>query len=540
MAGMESRQPVSQIITFWPLLFAAAGFAFSLTQPWSFYSNQNQYYLHGLARAGYGDLATDWLANTADPTPIFSQLIASSYSWVGLWPLNLLFFALGMLAFLSLMAIGQTLPFWPAQRSAQWLVAGGLTLIFSAIVRCASVGIVGVDYPWYAQAGIANQYLLGAGLQPSVFGVYLLVSLAAYLHDQPRLAALAIAVTATMHSTYLLTGALLVGGYLADLVWRGRSRQAIITGGLALLGVAPILAYVLSTFRPSSLGEFREAQEILAWVRIPHHTRVAQWLDLVAGVQLLAMVAAGYLCRRSRLAAVLGLPAAGAIALTLIQVLSANATLALLFPWRLSVVLMPLASLVGIIILGHGIERLLWPGLVRMLAGLCFAVAVLGAVIVDWQGWGYREYPAESAVMAYVAEHRLPGECYLVPTRVPPPPKSRGSYSSTFLPKSGDQTRPSIFEFQRFRLATGAAIYVDFKSIPYQDREVLEWWRRVNEVEQWYATPDWEASGVLASVQLRGITHVVIPRDSPVNCDGWKCLYHDDSYSVYRLPDRRH
>ena len=533
---MESRQTEAPCIPRAPLLLAAAAFAFALTQPGTFYSNQNQYYLHGLSLAGYGDLATDWLANTADPTPIFSRLVAIGYRIAGLWPLHLLFFLLMMLAFASLWAIGVTLPLWPARRSAQWLVAAGLTLLFSAIARCASVGIFGVDYPWYAQAGIANQYLLGPGLQPSVFGVFLLVSLAAYLHDRPRLAALAIAVAATMHSTYLLTGALLVSGYLADLLWRGRSREAIITGVVSLLGVAPILIYVLSTFRPSSLAEFREAQEIVAWVRIPHHTRVTQWFDLVAGVQLLAMILIGYLYRQSRLVAVLCLPLAGATVLTLIQWQSGNATLALLFPWRLSVVLMPLASLGSIVVLVYWLERWNWPWLEQCLAGAWFATAVCGAVVVIWQGWGYREHAAESAVMANVAEHRRPGDCYLVPTRVQSPPKSRGSYSSTFLPKSGNQTRPSIFEFQRFRLATGAAIYIDFKSIPYQDREVIEWWRRVNEVEQWYATPDWEKSGVIVALQQRGVSHVVIPRDSPVQAVGWEQLYHDASYTLYRLP----
>src|SRR5262245_21652326 len=41
-----------------------------------FYSNQNQYFLHGLAQAGEGLLDEDWLANTRDPTPIFSGLVA--------------------------------------------------------------------------------------------------------------------------------------------------------------------------------------------------------------------------------------------------------------------------------------------------------------------------------------------------------------------------------------------------------------------------------------------------------------------------------
>src|SRR5262245_5425594 len=47
-----------------------------------YYSNQNQYFLHGLARAGEGHLAADWLAQTADPTPVFSTL-AMVVAWTG-------------------------------------------------------------------------------------------------------------------------------------------------------------------------------------------------------------------------------------------------------------------------------------------------------------------------------------------------------------------------------------------------------------------------------------------------------------------------
>ena len=50
-------------------------FSTAYTQSPLFTSNQNQYFLHGLAHAGYGYLHEDWLANTLDPTPVFSFLV---------------------------------------------------------------------------------------------------------------------------------------------------------------------------------------------------------------------------------------------------------------------------------------------------------------------------------------------------------------------------------------------------------------------------------------------------------------------------------
>ena len=78
--------------------------------------------------------------------------------------------------------------------------------LHSALPRWASAQLFDVDYPWYFLAGVANQYILGPGLQPSVFGVFLVVSVYSFLQqDRPFLAvAWSSLRAAVMHSTYLL------------------------------------------------------------------------------------------------------------------------------------------------------------------------------------------------------------------------------------------------------------------------------------------------------------------------------------------------
>src|SRR5947208_3540150 len=65
-------------------LFWCVVFGVSYTQAPLYYSNQNQYFLHGLAAAGRGNLDQDWLAKTRDPTPLFSRLVAVSagFEWL--------------------------------------------------------------------------------------------------------------------------------------------------------------------------------------------------------------------------------------------------------------------------------------------------------------------------------------------------------------------------------------------------------------------------------------------------------------------------
>jgi hypothetical protein len=89
----------------------------------------------------------------------------------------------------------------------------------------------------------------------------------------------------------------------------------------------------------------------------------------------------------------------------------------------------------------------------------------------------------------------------------------------------------------RFRLYTGAPLYVDFKSVPYKDTDVLEWKRRLDRVQSWYATKDW-GPGVQDEVTKEGITHVLTTTDRDIRGDGLERVYGDEFYRVYRLrPD---
>lgn len=519
---------------FWFPLCASLLFAVAHTQAGHYYSNQNQYYLHGLALAGYGDLSHDWLANTTDPTPVFSGMVSVLYRTLGDPALWVVYFLMQVIYFLSLWRIGQILPFFPRTRAGEWTLAAGLIVGHSAAIRIASVAVWGVDYPWYGQAGIANQYLLGSVLQPSVFGVLLLTALAAYSADRTVLAAVCVAGACGLHSTYLLPGALLVAGMMFGLLREQRLFPALRTGGVALLGVVPTIAYVIVQFGPVDTESFVKSQEILAWVRIPHHTQIAQWLDGIAGLQIVGMACGIALFRRTRLFPVLLVSTVFSVLLTLLQWASGSAMLALLFPWRLSVVLVPLALLALCTGLAQWLERLL-PAFLLKSGGLALIVGmVLSSVLLVRAGFGYQESRAETELLEAVTVARRDGELYLLPTRFPAPSPSRGSSSSTFLPKKATASA-NIFELQRFRLATGAAIYADFKSIPYRDADVREWYQRVAQTERWYATPDWDTTGILDEITEAGVTHVVVPAGTPIESRRLRLQYSVPTYRVYTI-----
>ncbi len=515
-----------------PLLFAAL-FAVAHTQSPLYYSNQNQYFLHGAAHAGVGELSADWLANTADTVPAFSAFVAFCLRHVGTWPFHAVFFVALMGYFLALRWLVRGLPFGPTTVGGEVAWAALLIVSHAGIVRFASDRLLGADYPWFFHCGLASQYVLGPGLQPSVIGVLLVAAVAAYLNERPILAAGLAAGANLIHATYLLPAAMFITGFLAHELIQRQWRTAAASAGLAVLLVLPVVVYDLRTFAPTNAEQFAEAQRILAEVRIPHHTRPARWFDWVAGVQVGWMLLGLIAVRRTRLFVPLAVTYSLVAAGTLAVAMTNHPTLSLLFPWRVTAVLMPVSTAV---LAGWAAGRVgqLRSSFVRFVLFVVPLLLALSGIAVMTLGLGYRELEAENAVLDHVARTRQPSDLYLVPAKFPKPSTARGVYSNTFV-RPPDPNRPGIFEIARFRLATSAPIFVDFKSIPYRDDEVLEWHKRVGMAERWFANPDWDATGAIDEVIREGITHVVAPTAVPLKSARLEVSAECGAYRVYRV-----
>ncbi len=522
-------------------LFAAGTIIFAVVccQAPLYYSNQNQYFLHGLANAGEGQLGDDWLANTLDPTPVFSALVTCTARWLHPWAFHVLYALVQGLFAAALLGLFVTVAGTPIALRRWPVFVALFFVVHSALVRWLSYRLVGFDYPWFLQAGLAGQYILGAMFQPSTFGVLLLVSLWLFLRDRPHLAAIFAVAAATVHSTYLLPAALLTLGYLAALLLEKRIRLALIVGGLALLLVLPVSAYVFFTFRPTSAATFNEAQSILVNFRIPHHARPDLWLDVVAVLQIAWLVLGLALVWQTRLFIVLAVPSLLALLLTLAQVVTGSDTLALLFPWRISAVLIPIATT---IILSRLVQALpvSAEGLkARIVSAIAVLVCVAGGLWVMMSRQGYSTSDEELPLLEYVRRTHKPGDVYFLPVEVPNSVgKTRGSLSSDFKPLADKKQDGSVIpvDLQGFRLATGAAIFIDFKSIPYKDTDVLEWYARVRfarEVPQRFK--DGKRSEVVEEMRRRGVTHLVAPVRWKLKGDGLKKIYNDEYYEVFSL-----
>ena len=299
----------------------------------------------------------------------------------------------------------------PETRAFRLAFAALFTLAHSAILRVASVELTGVDYPWYLQCGVANQYVLGTGLQPSVFGVFLITALAAFANGRIVFAGLLAGLACALHATYLLPTAIFVTGFVLKTVMESRHhgpgafKMLLATCALAV----PSAAYTLFVFGSARHNVFAESQHILAEIRIPHHAIIDRWFALPDALQLVWIAAGLVLLRRTRLFPVLLLAAAAGFVLSLLQYSNGNLTMALLFPWRISVVLVPIATAA---ILARIAALVPSSRAVELMAGVVvLALAAAGAWIMVF-GIGYRTNDDERPLLEFVRANAKPGDVY--------------------------------------------------------------------------------------------------------------------------------
>ena len=503
------RSATSRVLAFlaWSLVFAAL-----YAQSPLYTSNQNQYFLHGLARAGYGYLNQDWLANTFDPTPVFSGLVWLAYRLFHAgWPFYLCYALLMGVYLASAYRLVDNL-FSLSRSPTRTLAFLGLFFTFhSAALRFLLSRLSGSQATFLFEGGVAGQRLLGQVFQPSTFGVFLVLSLYLFLTGREFLAILPLAIAIFFHPTYLLSGAMLTSAYLVSLYQKQRDlRQALRFGLGTLLAVLPVVAYVFWAFGSVNSRVAHQAQEILVHVRIPTHALPSAWLDWSTVVQIGLVVLALILVRRTRLFLIFSILAVEALLLTALQALTGSTMLALLFPWRISVILIPLSVC---LISGWLVSRPLRTTRSRLWLArgirlgtwtLILTLIVAGAARFSLERQRQQADPARP-LLAYVAAHKARGDLYLTPMTM-----------------------------EEFRLATGAPILADFKAIPYRADEVLEWYRRVRLLDWFYHTRD--QCTFIPDLQAEGVTHVVLPAKLFERaCPSFRVLYQDQAFALYQV-----
>jgi hypothetical protein len=189
------------------------------------------------------------------------------------------------------------------------------------------------------------------------------------------------------------------------------------------------------------------------------------------------------------------------VGLIIVQVTTKNLGLALFSPARSFTWLVPLSVSVLLSWVALRAYRryrsVRQRGVLAVTGVLAIMLLATGGGLASRVHWEHRGNSNYSGVIAYGLNHQASGQLYLIPS-----------------------------EMEEFRLAAQVPVFVDWKSIPYKDVEVLEWHRRLQLSRKFYSNG---GCADLAWFAREGVTHVVLPISHPiVECDAATEQYRDE------------
>ncbi|MEN8241177.1 MAG: DUF6798 domain-containing protein [Chloroflexota bacterium] len=474
-----------------------------------FHSNQNDHLIRGLAAGSIDSLADDWYVNTKNPMPVFGLLVQATAKF--LHPSFFYFYQAAILGIYLFSLIGISDHFFHIRRSKFLFLSFIVVFLLTNTTSFLNLFKVQIF------SGLADQDLGLNQFLPNVFGAFLFLSLFLFLKKKYVWAILALCLAGYFHPGYVLTAALLTASYILIIYLETKSiKTPILVALLALIVISPIVIYTFQANVGATSEQIHEAARIVVEERIPHHTQVNVWWKASETIKLLLCLLTLFIMRKTKLFSILlfgFLLTFTPIAALLIR---PSNLVSLLQIWRVSVVLVPLST---ILLLGALLSTLVTQyesfllaqkrSFQALLAALTAFAIIQGAITQIDRVKAASQNPIRQ-LYANISQHRAPNTIYLIP--------------------------PRDSALQGFRLGTGTPIFVDWKSQPWNTLEALEWYQRIAIADAFYADEAVNACKELPTiVSTYQITNLLAYTDQPLNCPGLKTIYQGGDYIVYQI-----
>ena len=473
-----------------------------------FYGNQVTKYLIGMADANVGFLREDWVTNTRNGLPAFRGLVFLIY-WLGLPQLSYVFWAT-LTGIFAVGTLGLARSLQGQKTFADCMRFDRSSFIFAAFFILTNIGLL--TKLWW---GVAQQHLLGPALEPSHFATLFPLAILLYATERRVAAFLCTIPIGLFHPGYIIPVAVLLAGFvIAD---RENLRRFGFSAwgalALALIALAAHALYLQIHFMSTSPELAERANTILTEKRIPEQAMVSHWLfSWGSAARILAVLLAMWLARKHVIGRVLLVAFAGIVALTLLQVLTGNHLLALIAPWRTSVWVVSLSVIVLLGAAAQFVDRQLerpefGPRMRLPVTGFLVVLAAVAAL--EGANAKFRDFGAS----------RLAGyEIYL---------KSAANAHTLYLVPT---------DLSNIRIDTLAPIYITGKSHPYQDYEVLEWYRRTQVADALYKPAVIDCVALENLARHERLTHMLVTRfDQTVSCSFARLVYLNAEARIYAL-----
>ncbi len=486
-----------------------------------FSSNQYTYLLPGVALSETSNLDNDWLVNCTNPIPVFTIY---TFLIIKLFSLNYFYFVHSIfigIFFLSLI--------WIIKRHLNinsFNVTIGMSIVIitflnadfvNTLLNKTNLPVLSLipEFIKYTTEGVANQALLRHFHQPSTFGIFLLLSVCFFLNGRHKTALIIVALTPWFHAVYFLPSFLMIITYLFLEYKNYNIFKLTKLFLITIIILLPPLFYVILNFVSTSPDLSYNAKNILINKRIPHHANPKFWFKLPVIFQMIWIIIGIFLTRKNhKLFSILSVMFLFSFLLTILQIITKNETLAMIMPWRISVILMPISSA---IIIGEFSNYILHKIKINnkfknLFLFLCF----ISLLILFISGLVFMKFRIQN----------------------------KNNHNKSLIKKvEKDCNCEDVYlinpDWMWFRLSTKCPIYIDWKSHPYRDIEVIEWYKRVQLAKSFYNTKNnYKKKLYLNKIQKNSnITHIVVNKKENrlTFFTNLKKIYSDEKYIIYKL-----
>lgn len=334
-------------------------------------------------------------------------------------------------------------------------------------------------------SGVAGQSVIDEGYQPASYGVFFFVGIYFYLKDKDFLSILFICLAASFHPTYVLHSGFLVLGILASyLMFKKYSNFLKIIFVYSCL-ILPITIYVILNFMMID-KEITEIGKKIMFERISHHANIHQWLSYKDIISLVVYFVSLFLIRNNRrffiLFLVFGLCS---ISLSIVQYFLDNKSLALAFPWRSSVFIVPISLVIIISFLISKINMIS-----KKLNITAYTLIILTTIF-----FSIKSHYLKNLNLDFSEKLKLTDSIKM----------QSNSIERILIPTN----------LNYVRMYSGLPIFVDWKHHAFKYDQIINWKKRLDLADNFYASGTVEDQiEILKKIQkIENISHIIIKKN---------------------------
>ncbi len=323
------------------IFFILLSLLFVLTiQIFDIYKGNANHLIHSIKEFDDNKLQNDWIANQEHHIPLFAYF---NYLLIKVFSSKSIYFVHSIL-----LASCSLFLFLISKNLFPKLKIRNLYILWFAFFT-----ILYHENSFFS--GVAGQSVIDEGYQPASYGILFFIGIYFFLIEKNFLSILFICLGASFHPTYVLHSGFLLLGILGYNFWSKKYLNCLKIGIIYSLLILPITLFIILNFFTIDKNLIVIGQEILL-DRIPHHADIHNWLSYKDAFFFATYLYSLYLMRNNKrfliFFSIFGLCP---ILLSITQYFVNINSLALAFPWRSSVFITPIST---IIILSYFLEKI--------------------------------------------------------------------------------------------------------------------------------------------------------------------------------------